>query len=178
MEHNRTPRYKPRHLQLISLQERRQKYAKEDAKEGWGAQRGHHPNPNTQPCFYKLPSDSSIPWAGNLDLGIWTVLIENAGSKLLQRVCPQMTYWQLMPDSCRERLVKSSLCRQVFLQSRNDQCRSGEGRQYSPGQMLQIARSSRHGSAETNLTSIHEDTGSIPGLDQWVKDLALQWAVA
>ena len=29
IEHNRTPRYKPRHLQLISLQERRQKYAKE-----------------------------------------------------------------------------------------------------------------------------------------------------
>ena len=25
---------------------------------------------------------------------------------------------------------------------------------------------SQHGSAETNLTSIHEDTGSIPGLAQ------------
>ena len=43
------------------------------------------------------------------------------------------------------------------------------------GVFLKICKSqsSHHGSAETNLTSIHEDTGLIPGLAQWVKDQVL-----
>jgi len=36
-----------------------------------------------------------------------------------------------------------------------------------------VPGSSRHGSVVTNLTSIHEDGGLIPGLSRCVKDLAL-----
>ena len=44
----------------------------------------------------------------------------------------------------------------------------------SPFFKSQQARSSHCGSVAMNPTSIHKDTGSIPGLMHWVKDLALQ----
>ena len=38
-----------------------------------------------------------------------------------------------------------------------------------------VFQSSHYGSVVMNPTSIHEDMSSIPGLVQWVQDLALLW---
>ena len=40
-----------------------------------------------------------------------------------------------------------------------------------------IIWSSHYGAVEMKLTSNYEDAGLIPGLAQWVRDLALPWAM-
>ena len=56
----------------------------------------------------------------------------------------------------------------------SDQCsrgKCGEGVTYQLSRL--ITWTSCHGTEETNSTGKHEVAGSIPGLAQWVKDLAL-----
>ena len=57
----------------------------------------------------------------------------------------------------------------------NESLRTKNSNEFSS---LKIFRSSHCGSVEMNLTINHEDAGLIPGLIQWVKHLALPWAVA
>ena len=47
------------------------------------------------------------------------------------------------------------------------------GREADTVQYKKQLGSFHHGSAEANLTGIHEDSGLIPGLAQWVKDPVL-----
>ena len=49
----------------------------------------------------------------------------------------------------------------------------GAARQPGTKDTNSLFGSSHHGSGLTNPVSIHEDASSIPGLDHWVKDLAL-----
>ena len=57
-----------------------------------------------------------------------------------------------------------------------ENCLSSQGVRRAVVKNRQL-RSSHRGSAVTNLTSIHDNSGSIPGLTQWVEGPAFLWAV-
>ena len=74
------------------------------------------------------------------------------------------------PDASSTRSPEGPFQNGIVVQE--EKRRKGEVRQESRRKKINIG-SSCHGSAETNLTSIHEDAGLISGLAQWVKDPVL-----
>ena len=59
----------------------------------------------------------------------------------------------------------------IRLRRRGNSCARVRGTLETPSSVVfKKQRSSHCGSVVTNLSSIHEDLGSTPGLAQWVKD--------